>query len=752
LAAGLSRTILIVALAFWLCGPALAQDDKPANEVGKAAHKAEHKMEDMVVTATRTEVEADKAPASVTVITRQDMEKKNIRTVDDALKNEAGIYTSRTRGIQDVSASVSMRGLAGQKRTLVLVDGIPFQDGYSNTTIWGDIPTDSIERIEVIRGPGSALYGGNAMGGVINIILRVPMKTEAMARAGIGTGWSNTPDTKTQYYDYRTGVNAGTRLGDKVSVFGGFESEYNTGYPGNMVVKSATTKGSGNLVGGYPTQSSTGTASWVVGDSGNTMGQRIVANGLAAWDLTDTGRLRFDVLFGTQSYDYGRPNSYVGGALNGTPQALPGYTAGAIVPGNFVTGPGQFHDYQYRLSYDEMFEKLNFKAKAAYFQNYQWNTSPTSTSLLGYDAAPGMYTFNVRSSWYFDLQGTYPIFETNNLTLGGTFRNDRIDLYDKNMTNYEDISTTTNTIDRTRGQANTWAAFVEDEWKLLPYLTLYTGLRFDFWTSYDGASGNEGAIQSINPHQDSSLSPRVALVWSPWDDTTLKGQISRGFRAPNLYEQLRALTSFGITTLPNSNLKPETMWTYELGGNQYLWDKKIKLGATAFHTDFNNYIDTVSVGGSSSVTQQQNVGQVAVNGLELQGSIKPWDWVNLWGNLTLNDSKITKFNLYPQYVGHKLPTIPAYEANLGVDFKWRMFKLSFMGNYAGQIYSGYQNDNVFNSYGSYSSCWVWDSKLTYSATKNMDVIFSVTNLFNQRYFRYYAGQPTTGLLEVKFKF
>jgi outer membrane receptor protein involved in Fe transport len=75
-----------------------------------------------------------------------------------------------------------------------------------------------------------------------------------------------------------------------------------------------------------------------------------------------------------------------------------------------------------------------------------------------------------------------------------------------------------------------------------------------------------------------------------------------------------------------------------------------------------------------------------------------------------------------------------------------------MGNYAGQIYSGYQNDNVFNSYGSYSSCWVWDSKLTYSATKNMDVIFSVTNLFNQRYFRYYAGQPTTGLLEVKFKF
>jgi len=749
------KAVLAVALACWLCGPALAQEDKPAGESGKTVQKSDHKMQDLVVTATRTEVEADKAPASVSVITRQDMEKKNIRTVDDALKYEAGVYDFRPRGIQDSTAAVSMRGLSQQKRTLVLVDGIPFQDGYSSSSMWANIPTDSIERIEIIRGPGSALYGGNAMGGVINIILRVPMKTEAMARGGIGTGWDNTPGSKGEYYDYRTGANAGTRLGDKVSVFGGFESEYNTGYPASLVVKSATTKGTGNLVGGYPTQSSTGTASWVVGDGGNSIGQRQVANGLVAWDLTDTGRLRFDVLFGNQAYNYGSPNSYVGGALNGSPQALPGYTAGTIVPGNFLAGLGQTQDYQYRLSYDEMFGKLNFKAKAAYIAEYNWYTQPTSTSTLGYDAAPGAYTNNVRNSLYFDVQGTYPIFTTNNLTVGGTFRNDQIFLYDQNMINYGDIGSTTTTLDRTRGQANNWAVFAEDEWKIFTPLSLFTGLRLDYWTSYDGSSGNVGAIQSIKPHQDSSLSPRVALVYSPFDDTTLKGQISKGFRAPNLYEQLRAWTSSGtspVQYLPNPNLKPETLWTYELGGTQYLWDKKIKLGATVFHTDFTNYIDSVSVGGSSSMVQQQNVGQVAINGLEAEASVKPWDWVNLWGNLTLNDSNITKFSLYPQYVGHKLPTVPGIQANTGIDFIWRQWKLSLMGNYAGQIYSNYQNDNVFKAYGTYTSCWVWDSKLTYSVNKHMDIMFSVSNMFNQKYFRYYAGQPATGLLELKFKF
>ena len=182
-----------------------ASSSENAKVPAKASAQGQHQMADVVVTATRTEVEADKAPASVSIITREDMERQNMRTADDALRYEAGVYTRRSRGVQDPAASstVSMRGLSQSKRTLILVDGIPFNEGYSGGVTWSAIPVDSIDRIEVIRGPGSALYGGNAMGGVINIILRVPQKTEAMARGGVGGGRSNAPGTNSQITNFK---------------------------------------------------------------------------------------------------------------------------------------------------------------------------------------------------------------------------------------------------------------------------------------------------------------------------------------------------------------------------------------------------------------------------------------------------------------------------------------------------------------------------------------------------------------------
>jgi len=147
----------------WARAQASATDEAEATATETATDKARsgqgtHQMTDVVVTATRTEVEADKAPASVSIITREEMERQNMRTADDALRYEAGVYTRRGRGVQDPAASstVSMRGLAQAKRTLILVDGIPFNDGYSSGVTWSSIPVDSIERIEVIRGPGSA--------------------------------------------------------------------------------------------------------------------------------------------------------------------------------------------------------------------------------------------------------------------------------------------------------------------------------------------------------------------------------------------------------------------------------------------------------------------------------------------------------------------------------------------------------------------------------------------------------------------
>ncbi len=131
------------------------------------------KIEDMVVTATRTETNIDKVGgSSVTVITAEEIQAKGYLTVEEVLKGSPGIDVKANGGLGTLT-SVSIRG-ANSKNTLVLIDGIMVND-TSATSRQADIAnltTDNIERIEIVRGPQSVLYGSNATAGVINIITR----------------------------------------------------------------------------------------------------------------------------------------------------------------------------------------------------------------------------------------------------------------------------------------------------------------------------------------------------------------------------------------------------------------------------------------------------------------------------------------------------------------------------------------------------------------------------------------------------
>lgn len=128
----------------------------------------------VVVTASGFEQQIKEAPASISVITREELEKKAYRDVTDALKDVPGVVI--TGGAS--SSDISIRGM-GAKYTLILVDGKrqdsratrPNSDGPGIEQGWTP-PIEAIDRIEVVRGPMSSLYGSDAMGGVINIITR----------------------------------------------------------------------------------------------------------------------------------------------------------------------------------------------------------------------------------------------------------------------------------------------------------------------------------------------------------------------------------------------------------------------------------------------------------------------------------------------------------------------------------------------------------------------------------------------------
>ncbi len=170
--------VFVVALMFSLSA-AFAEEKKDVE-------KKETKLEEIVVTATRTEKELEAAPGSVSVVTKEDIEKRNIKTVDDALNMLPGVFSRRGKGLMDTLASVTLRGFPSQNRTLVLLDGIALNDAYVGNVRWGMLVPEDVERIEVVRGPFSSLYGGYAMGGVVNILTRMPEKREFTIKSGYG--------------------------------------------------------------------------------------------------------------------------------------------------------------------------------------------------------------------------------------------------------------------------------------------------------------------------------------------------------------------------------------------------------------------------------------------------------------------------------------------------------------------------------------------------------------------------------------
>jgi iron complex outermembrane receptor protein len=138
-------------------------------------------LEPVVITATRDTQEIRKIPANVTVITSEQIEKSNALNTVDLLRNEMGIIVRDWTGSgKTVTLDIRGFGETGPLNTLVLVDGRRVNEIDLSGVDWTQIPLDQIERIEIVRGPGSVLYGDNAVGGVINIITKKPLKPFSM--------------------------------------------------------------------------------------------------------------------------------------------------------------------------------------------------------------------------------------------------------------------------------------------------------------------------------------------------------------------------------------------------------------------------------------------------------------------------------------------------------------------------------------------------------------------------------------------
>lgn len=129
-----------------------------------------NQLDPVVVEATRIPIAVDQSPTATTILTRDQLDDRQVTTVAEALREEVGIDISR-QGQPGGQTSLFLRG-ANSNQTLVLIDGVRVNSGFNNAYDFANLSLDNVERIEVLHGPQSTLYGSEAMGGVINIVTR----------------------------------------------------------------------------------------------------------------------------------------------------------------------------------------------------------------------------------------------------------------------------------------------------------------------------------------------------------------------------------------------------------------------------------------------------------------------------------------------------------------------------------------------------------------------------------------------------
>ena len=180
-----------------------------AQEPSPTASPVEAQAEEIIVSATRFDIPLDQSPASVSVITSEDIEQKQIQRVSNALREVPGLSVVQT-GTAGQLTSVFMRGLRSE-HTQVLLDGVPINQGLQGAFNFADLVTDDIDRIEVVRGPQSTLYGPRALAGVIQIFTKQGEGTPTIMLSGEGGSYDTfrewlESEGKIDQFDYSIGA------------------------------------------------------------------------------------------------------------------------------------------------------------------------------------------------------------------------------------------------------------------------------------------------------------------------------------------------------------------------------------------------------------------------------------------------------------------------------------------------------------------------------------------------------------------
>ena len=701
----------------------------------------EYSGADYVVTATKTQLEKKEVPVAVEVITAQKIKDIGAYSVQDALRLASNV------DVQDNGMTGNQVMLRGNDtmHTLILIDGkrMAAENTQSSQNAYElkRINIADVERIEVIRGNGSALYGSDAMGGVINIITK-KATTPSMSIA-MHTG-SKDEATSFMYSSGKQG-----KLSLKIG--GGIEKVRKLD---RGVYKS------------YSKNSTTGVVTSTDASSTNMYGTRRFLNTGLSYAFDDNHSLDFDMNFmreqlksfswSSMGSDYTNKGSM---AVFVAKQATAGAVAKALAKQGLTSDMPA-----YAAAYEAMYNKMYPAMLAQMQQKYGDMAMPEKYPMLsshfydntrsdyslGYNGKDGKHDYNFRTyfselrkdntSWYKNLntnadkfvdfdqnnykqlvvegKDSYKMDDNNTLTWGAEYKKDTMDgtHLGNSGSNLKYLTINGITKPSSEVSSETVALYLQDELRVGNKLLLIPAVRVDHHDSFG-----------------THTSPKIGATYSMSNNARIKANYGKGYRAPTLYELYSKMEKSGMApmtvhVLGNPDLNPETSTNFDFGFETELGKLNSKI--TYFHNDIKNMIDGDEYTGPETITnpgiwsKYVNYGKVKISGLETEFGYnfdEHWSLRTVYNYLDAKD----------QQTGNRL----AYRArhNGLVQLTWTDAKENPLTvNLYNRYYFDYHQSNSANYQHDYSFS---TTGLTVSKqfNKNYRIYAGVDNIFNKSF-------------------
>jgi len=651
----------------------------------------------VVITATRTERPVKNVPNSVTIITKEEIEATSARYVDDLLRNVVGVDVKRPRGISSSCTHIRLRGFPHPRGTLLLLDGTPINRIACGGGKLNEIPVDFVERVEVVRGINSSLYGTSAMGGVINIITKKPKKKLKTTVEG-------------SYATFNT-WDSGVSLTGTVKKKLGYLLYY------NHLETDGYNPWSDSFIATKPKWVQKKFRDAIVDQDRNANNAFLKL----LYEFNSLSSLSLVYSYWNDDISNGRKYNYREFERN---RVILSYNK----RGNFnISSYLYYLDEDFDFTYDR---KPNKRIKKAFDTIEMISKIPVKD--IG-----GMISISI------------PVKKKHFFTFGTEHRLGKME----NKCDWQ-ISTRKT---RTEGKQYRGAFFIQDEinvGKIGPgnlFVTL--SARLDWYKTYDASyfDSKTGKKEKYSDKSGTQFNPKLGLVYHLTDSTILRASVGRASNIPYLY------SLYGTWECPpgkfnegNPDLDVEYTIGYEIGIEKH-FGNQMMLRITGFYNDINEWMDRVYYKTEKGVKyyRWENIDEAETSGIELELEYKPFRSLIFYANYNYLHTEINEYKDRPELEGNRLIDQPRHRFNAGFTYSNpNLFTFNLRLRYVSDRYDDIENTQKLDDYTTV------DIKISRNITKFIKASLEIQDLFDESWQESYQwktpGRMIFGGLKIMF--